>query len=313
MLDLVDGTARARVRHHPDGIELIRRALCFENARYLVRRVVPNRDDRTVTFFFFEEASRVFFGNFCDLFFRIFDDLILLAGNFHIEYGRRKRRKRGIMITALFDRVEYGRSLGSVTGLETCFDDLRKMLFPDRARTLDRLDKLGCKFQFQIIFGSNAFDKVEILRHAVVVDNSADRGLDDARHFQRARRFVFGDADVSAHRIVGFLFRPTEIFFVRQRKIFKLTGGKFDRAADVNFVLTVRFFQLITHQRFVKRREHGRNVFLAVFIGLAERIVFLALFPANNGQIIRADNHILRRTHDRFPVRKFQDIICGKH
>ena len=310
LLDLVDRTARARIRHHPDGVELIARALRFENGSDFVRRVVPHVDHGVVTLFFFEQTARVFFGDLGDLLFRVGDDRLFFVGDLHIEYRRRERGERGILVTAFLDRVEHGGRLGRITRFEARFDDFGKMLFADRARTLDRIDKFGGKLEFQIILGHFAFDEIEILRHAVVIDDSADRRFDHTRYGKDTRIDVARHEHSSAHAVVGY--GVLEMLFVRQRFV-EFTHGQFHRTADVNFILTVHFLELVAHERLVERSVHGRDILLAVLRKTVVFVVLAPLFLAENGKVVRADNHILRGAHDRLAVGKLQDIVCGQH
>ena len=75
----------------------------------------------------------------------------------------------------------------------------------------------------------------------------------------------------------------------------------------------MRGFGLIRQNRLVFGRVHGRDIDHPVVVGTALIVVSSALFTALDGKTVRADNHILRRGHDRFAVGKFQNIIGGKH
>ena len=115
------------------------------------------------------------------------------------------------------------------------------------------------------------------------------------------RQFVLNDKRSAADAVVGDPRLP-EILLIGKGEGIELPCGQFHRTADVDLVLTVDVFELVAHQRFVEGGEDGRHVFLAVLVGTAELIVLLALFPSQNGEIVGADDHILRGAHDRLAV-----------
>ena len=311
LLDLVDGTARARVSHHPDGVELIRFALLFKQFRHFRGSVVPLIDHGVVALFFGKQTSRIFLRDFAHRFFGFFYDFRLFFGNLHIEYRSGESGKRRILVTSFLDRIKNVRGLGRRARSEARFHDSGKMLLADRAFVAD---KFGVEFETKIRLRRIAMHEIEILRQTVVVDKSADRGADDTHHFSSARLFVQTNGSALDRR---FAFRHVfiEIAFagVRQRQIVEFPFGKFHNALQIHFVLFVRHFRLISDDRFVFRRIYGRNIHFAVFVRATLRIVFFTFFAAFDRKAICADNHILRRRHNRFTVGKFQNVIRRKH
>ena len=154
------------------------------------------------------------------------------------------------------------------------------MLFTDRARTLDGFDKFGGKFEFKVVFWIFALDEIQILRHTLVINNSADRRLDDARDKELARYFVLGDEHSAAEAVVCSDSVAVKRLFVGKRKMIEFPFGKFHGTAHIHFVLTMRIFELIAHERLVEGSKYGRFVNLAVLIQSPFGIVTLALFPS---------------------------------
>ena len=215
LFDLVDRTAGAGIRHHPDGVELIRFALLLKQLGYFRSRLVPLVDHGVVTFLFGKQTSGELLGNLAHRFFRLRNDFLLLFGNLHIEYRSGKRCKRGILVTSFLNRVQHVRSLGGCAGFKAGFNDFGKMLLADGALVSD---KFGVKFEAQIRLRRIAVHEIKVLRQPVVINQSADRGADNTHHFAAPRLFV------QAHRRAldgSFSFRNVfiEIAFagIRQR------------------------------------------------------------------------------------------------
>ena len=248
-------------------------------------------------------------GDLGDLFFRRLDDGVLLPGDLHIENGRRERRVGGILVAAFLDGVKDCRSLGRIARLEARLDDLAQVLLADGARPAD---ELGGKLELQIIFGLFALDEAQILRHAVVVDDAADRRLDDARHGEGAV-CTAAHEHMAADAVICNVLLAGEGALVGKFEIVELARGQLHRATDIDLVLAVGVLELIAHERLVEGGEHGRFVHFAVLVGTALRVVLLALLSSQNGEVIRADDHVLRGAHDRLAVGELQNVVRREH
>ena len=63
------------------------------------------------------------------------------------------------------------------------------------------------------------------------------------------------------------------------------------------------FPRLFVHQAVFRRRHEHAQRALLIFV----------LFRAINGQVVRAEDHVLRRYRNRFSVFRRQNIVDGKH
>ena len=186
--DLVLVTARTGVRHHPYRVELAEEVFAVfveQEVVDFVLRVLPQLDYLTVSVFFGQAASLVLLFDAEYVFFRLLDDLALLVGDVHIEYGCGDRADSRIFVTLRLDLVEDYRSLGRALILEAVVYDLRQLFLSDEEVDLE----------VELLFGSLSGHEMQILRDSLVEYHSADRGVQVLMILDAVYLFLYADID----------------------------------------------------------------------------------------------------------------------
>ena len=307
LLDLVDGAARARIRHHPDGVEVVRAfaQLC----RHGVGGVFPDGDDGVVALFILQQAAGVLLFDVFHAVLRFGDERLFGFGDVHVEHGGGQRADGRILEAERLDVVEHFRrlaraALGVELGdgafgifilpvlalaarLEAAVDDLGDHLFIDGDALFPAVGAglVAGDLVLEIVFFVLPLHKAEILRDRLVVDDAPHGGLDAA-----GDRFA----------VVG-------------------TGGigNGDGAAYPDLVLQGDALGLIGHDRLVFGDVQPRTVLLRAF-GAFGHFVVVFIVPAavvtlDDGQVVGAEDHVLRGGHDRLAVGELQDVVGREH
>ena len=132
LTDLTHVASRAGVRHHPDGVEVLR--VVHERLLHLVGGFLPGLDDGLITLVVREDTSCKVLFNALDGVFRLGDDIFLDGGDVHIEHARRDGAYGGILIPQRLYLVQHRRSLGRAVILEAVVNDEGELFLAYRHR-----------------------------------------------------------------------------------------------------------------------------------------------------------------------------------
>ena len=173
------------VGHHVDRVEFAQ--FLHQDVGNLILGLTPDGNDPLVPLFVGDQAAPVLLHHQLDLFFRLFQDLLLLFGHHHVGDGHGDSRLGGVGVTQLFDLIQNDGRLGGAEPAETLGDNraqeallhrigLRKAadLLPD-VDALFKDEVLIRRAFHQVLFG-RLVDIGECFRENLVEDQLADRG-----------------------------------------------------------------------------------------------------------------------------------------
>ena len=274
LFDLLHRTAGSRIRHHPYRIEFVEfLEVLLEVVRDVLGGFRPDVDGFFVSFVLCHQAAFETSLDGENFFLGFVEDLLLAAGNLHIEHRSGDCAERGILESERFDFVEHHRYRGGSLLFEAPFDDLRKLFLAHKE----------VYFEFQSVTRLLPFDESERLRNGFVendlaggdrqylfIDHSVDFLLHadvdtrlkvDIAHLISHFRFV-GRGEISAFAFgAGLLLREvvgTDNHILRRRndrftvaELEDIVGGKHKESR----------FDL---RRYRKRNVHGHLVAVEV-------------------------------------------------
>ena len=134
LTDLTHVASGAGVRHHPDGVEIVKPfdKLFFDG----VGSVLPDLDDGLITLLVGDDTALEIAFDVDDFLLGVGDYTLLVAGDVHIEHAGGYRADGGVLVAKRLDLVEHARRLGRAVVLEAVVDDHRELLFADGHRLL---------------------------------------------------------------------------------------------------------------------------------------------------------------------------------
>ena len=292
LTDLRHGTTGAGVRHHIDRVELIEAVL--QGRGDVLRGLFPLGHGQTVALVLGDEAALVLLLDRDDLLLRGGDEGLLLLRDGHVRDGDRDGADGGVLIAEGLDVIEHLGRNGEAVLLDAAVDDLAELLLAD----------LEADLKVEHVLGIGTVDIAEVLRDGLVVDDAADGRLDRAvqrlavdlaRHAHQDRRMQADIAVVIGHD--SFIRVAVDLERLIARELAALSLGLLVRGDKV-----VRVDNLIDRQ--VGIAGIGHEHLLGALLGLAE---------ANVGQVVCAEDHILRRHGDGVAVLRAEEVVCREH
>ena len=292
LTNLCHGTTSAGVGHHVDGVELVHAAL--QGVGDVRGGLFPLLNHQTVALVVGDIALTVEVLDLHDLLLRGMHHLVLDAGNHHVRDGHGDSTLGGILVAQSLDAVQHLGGDGEAVAADALVDDLAQLLLADKEADL----------QIELMAGDGAVNEAQILRDRLVVDQTADGGVDDAvahlavdllavAHPDR-RVQTHGAGSVGGNGLVdgGIIVNGAELGNGLARGLGGLVGGD----------ELVRVHDLVDGEVGIAGvgDEHG----LRALLGLAQTGV---------GQIVRAKDHILRRHGDGLAVLRTQQVVGGQH
>ena len=297
-------------------------------------RFRPYIDNRFIAFVVGENTSVELLFDADDFFAGFGNDLVLVAGNLHIENRRGDSGDCGILITERLDIVERIGGATRTSRFKASVDNLFKLTLA--------YEEVDYVLKVTIIISGishGEFRARDILRNTVVEDDSARGGFDDSGMFRPVRQsYVTSDVNfvltpelfgLVCHK--GFVGRSVNVGFVI------IGNNRFGRIAALfdEFARNDDFFDCSLRSRidsvFVGFDNDasfgfdyvGRNKSDFLFV-IEESVVFkdvfgfsfvviFSFFLSRYGEVITTENHILRRRHNRLTVGKFKNIVGSEH
>ena len=249
---LLHVTARARGRHHVDGVVRVERL--YERVDNFVVRFVPNIDDGIVPLVLGDETAIVKFFDLDDFRFGVVEYLEFFLRDMHVENGRRDRPDSRILITHVLYRVEYDDGNGRAFTLERSVDDALD----------DALVDAHIDFRLEQLFVAVAGHVPEVLRYRLVEYQPTDRRRDGIAILAVDGHRVRGDSHAAVLDELGGQFLAHFDLalqcnaFVEVRR-FRFVGvGKHHALADRTGMIHREV--VAAHDHIERRRAHGRAV-----------------------------------------------------
>ena len=292
LTDLRHGTTGAGVRHHIDGVELIEAVL--QGRGDVLRGFFPLGHGQTVALVLGDEAALILLLDGDDLLLRGGDEGLLLLRDGHVRDGDRDGADGGVLIAKGLDVIEHLGRNGEAVLIDAAVDDLAELLLAD----------LEADLKVEHVLGIGTIHVAEILRDGLVVDDTADGRLDCAvqclavdlaRNAHQDRRVQTDIAVVVGHD--GLVRVAVDLERLIARELAVLGLGLLLRGDKIICV-----DDLIDWQFGIAGVGHEH--LLGALLGLAE---------ADVGQVVRAEDHILRRHGDGMTVLRAEEVVGREH
>ena len=256
-----------------------------ERLVHLFFRLLPDFDRLIIAVFVAHAAALIELFDLEYVRVRLFEYLVLLRGDVHIEHARRDGAHGGILIALVLDLVEHDRGLGRALVLEAGVDYAREhALAHGHVAALAAAVPLGAQelfsllarqahfvrltvgsllvpvyFEIELLLGSVPRHELQILRDRLVEDYASRRGLYDLAH---------GDAVyLLAH---AHMYHGLQIYLSQLISLFRL-------------------------------------------VAVAEESALAARALLDDGQVIAAHDHVLSGRDDRLTVGELEYVIGGEH
>ena len=292
LTDLVHGAAGAGVCHHVYGVVLIQNT--GERIGDFLGGLFPLGDNEAVALIVGDEAALVLALYLDDLVFGLVDELGLRARDGHIRDGYGDRALGGVLVAHRLDAVEHLGRDGEAVLLDAAVDDIAQLLLAD----------LEADLMVKGVLGVGAVNVAEILGDGLVEDYAADGGDDglldlDAVHglgnSQADRRMQPDAAVVVGHDGLG--------------------GIAVHKSGLIGDKLLPVALELLILGIYIVAGDDAAGLIPAV-AGIVDNEVFRALLgraDAHHRQIVRAEDHVLRRHGDGVAVLRAEEVVGGEH
>ncbi|CCZ94521.1 unknown [Corallococcus sp. CAG:1435] len=292
LTNLVHATTGAGIRHHPDGVVLFHDV--FHQVFHFAGNFLPHIDNRLVAFVFRKETfvETVFDVN--NTFFRFVQNSLFFRGNVHVEHACGKSADGAVLVAQSLYVVQHCRSGRRATQLEAFFHDLRKLFLAHQVGF-----GIGnhCLCQFHGDAQSAAFQL--LLR----------------------KYFLIGDVGIVLGGCVCVIVvdclteNHTSHSGPDFSAVFQLDIDDSVQCYVVRHIRFVRFIETAVEFGFAQQLYFFFRQFtlFACFVVQFHYFLYFLHVSTHRGEVVAAQNHVLRGANNGFAVGKFKNVVGGKH